>query len=145
MRPSPRAVSLGTLVAIVGALISLTACTSIEQRRDDYTRAMNAWIGHSADDLVIAMGPPSKDFTLSTGGRVFEYYHHRRITSGGGSVTYLQQVFVPASGGRPGYWVAIPTSQAQPIFSSDVSCKLLFHVSPKNVVERWSAEGSDCY
>ncbi len=137
--------ALNLVLPFLAIALGLSGCTSLEERKQDYANAMNPWIGRPADDLVLALGPPSKDFTLSTGGRVFEYFHKRRVTSGGGSVTFMQQIFVPASGSRNGYWVSVPASQTMPIYSTDVSCRLLFRISPKNVVEGWSAEGNDCY
>jgi hypothetical protein len=45
------------------------------QRRG--TEKIESWVGHPADDLVFALGPPAQDVALSDGRRAMTYQHSR--------------------------------------------------------------------
>lgn len=130
------------LILSVLMLSMLAGCASLEQRKAAFARNMDIYVGKTADDLVIAEGPPSSTFRLSSGGQVFEYFKTRTVLHGG-SYTVMQPVFVPGANG--GSWVSVPAQQSLPVSSSEYSCKLLFRISAKNMVESWSARGNDCY
>ena len=131
------------ITVLVLALL-LAGCVSLAERRQQFTQAMDSWVGRSADELISSRGPPTNSASLSTGGRVLEYARSALVTSGGGTYTTVVPVFVPnpAGGGR---YVGVPSQQAVPVVTSEMNCRILFRVSPANRVESWSAEGNACY
>lgn len=131
-------------VAALLALLLLSGCVSQEQRKAKFFQSMDAFVGGTADDLVLAKGPPSNSFTLSTGGRVFEYLRNQTVTSGGGSYPAVDSVFVHDHRGRGG-WVSVPSYRSFPVSTAEYYCKILVRISPANIVESWSSEGNDCY
>ena len=133
---------LRILVAVL-ALFLLSACASEAQRKARFYQAMDPFVGGTADDLVLAKGPPSNSFTLTTGGRVFEYMQRQTVTSGGDSYPIGGPVVVSDRHG--GGWVLPPVYHRIPVTTAEYYCKILVRISPANVVESWSAEGNGCY
>lgn len=131
-------------IAIVLSVLAFVGCKTMEQRKTEFAENTDRFIGKNADDLVIAKGPPSNTYTLSTGGKVFEYSKSAMVTRGGGSTTVMKSTYVPNSSGY-GSWVQVPTQQANPVYSREQSCKILFQVSPANIIDSWKAEGNACY
>lgn len=121
----------------------LTGCVSMEQRKATFNQSLDIYVGKNADDLVLAKGPPTSSFTLSTGAKVFEYSRSQTVNRGGDSYTTLQPVFLPSANG--GSWVSMPTQRTVPLSSYEYFCKVLFKISPTNLVESWSAQGNGCY
>jgi hypothetical protein len=118
-------------------------CVTTAQKKEKFSQDLDSWIGKSADDLVVAKGPPTSTFQLSSGGRVFEYSKSGSVTSGGGSYTINQTVYKPGAGG--GTWEYVPQQKALPTSTHEYSCKVVFKVSAANVVESWTSEGNRCY
>lgn len=131
------------LILGITVLVILTGCTSIEQRKATFAQGIDIYTGKNADNLVLAKGPPTSTFTLSTGERVFEYLSTNVVIRGGNNFTSFQPMFVPNTTG--GNWVQVPTQQSTPISSYQYSCKILFRISRSNIVESWTAEGNGCY
>ena len=130
-------------ILVMLLLATLASCTSLEQRKASFAQTVDIYVGKNADDLVLAKGPPSSSFTLSTGAKVFEYSRSQTVMRGGNSYTTMQPVYVPNANG--GSWVSVPTQQATPVSSFEYNCKILFKISPANIVESWSAQGNGCY
>ncbi|MGK2915114.1 MAG: hypothetical protein ACSLE5_11830 [Porticoccaceae bacterium] len=131
------------IIVTVLALLMVSGCVSQEQRKAKFFQSMDAFVGGTADDLVLAKGPPSNSFTLTTGGRVFEYSRNQTVTSGGGSYPVAGSVFVGDRQG--GGWISAPSYRTFPVTTSEYYCKILVKISPANLVESWSSEGNDCY
>jgi hypothetical protein len=51
---------------------------------------MESWIGHPADDLVYALGPPAQDMVLDDRRRVMTYQHSRMHN---GTTYYCTAIF----------------------------------------------------
>jgi hypothetical protein len=132
------------LIITILMFTMLTGCVSMEQRKATFNQSLDIYVGKNADDLVLAKGPPTSSFTLSTGAKVFEYSRSQTVNRGGDSYTTLQPVFVPSANGG-GSWVSMPTQRATPMYSYEYFCKVLFKISPVNIVESWSAQGNGCY
>jgi len=131
-----------TIVAVLAALL-LSGCASEAQRKAKFYQSMDPFVGGTADDLVLAKGPPSNSFTLTTGGRVFEYARNHSVTSGGGSYPVGGPVLVRDR--RGGSWISTPAYRSFPVTTAEYYCKILVRISPTNNVESWSSEGNDCY
>jgi hypothetical protein len=131
------------ILATVLALLMVSACASEAQRKARFYQAMDPFVGGTADDLVLAKGPPTNSFTLTTGGRVFEYTQRQTVTSGGGSYPVGGPVVV--ADGHGGGWVLPPVYHRVPVTTAEYYCKILVRISPANLVESWSAEGNGCY
>lgn len=126
---------------LMAALLVLSGCVSMEQRRSEFTASMDAWVGKSLDELVQAKGPPTGSFTLSSGKRVIEYLRKDTMFVGGDAMTTMTPVFVPNGGG----WVYVPQQAYFPARSTTLTCKIVLTVTKENVIESWRAEGNDCY
>ena len=74
---------------------------------------MDPFVGGTADDLVLAKGPPSNSFTLTTGGRVFEYTQRQTVTSEGDAYPIGGPVFVGDR--RGGGWMLPPVYHRVPV------------------------------
>lgn len=127
-------------LTLAGAVLLLSACATTEQRRADFSAAMDAWVGKTGDELVQAKGPPTGSYTLSTGKRILEYLRKDTVTTGGDAFPTMTPVFVPNSG-----WVYVPNYATYPVRSTTLVCKVLFTLSKDNVIETWKAEGNDCF
>jgi hypothetical protein len=126
---------------IITSIIMLVGCKTLAERQGAFTQEMDAFVGSNADELVVKRGPPSNVATLSTGGKVLEYSKSRTVTSGGGSFTTYASTYDPGTK----KWVNVPQQQAIPVSSKESHCKILFKVSPSNIVESWTSEGNGCY
>lgn len=133
------------ILAVLAVLVSLTGCVSMEERRAAFYNQYDPFIGKTADELVKQKGVPTGSYTLSTGGKVLEYATSRVVTRGGGSMTVFQQVYVPGKDGGTGAWVSIPVDRPMPSRIDEENCKIIFQISPKNIVESWRSEGNACY
>ena len=131
------------LVVAVLIIFMMTGCVNMAERKATFAQGMDTFVGKNADDLVIAKGPPTSTFRLSSGGQVFEYAKSQTVMRGGGSYTVMQPVYVGGTNG--GGWLSVPTQQSTPVSSYQYSCKLLFKISAANKVESWSSEGNSCY
>jgi hypothetical protein len=127
------------LVIVVCAML-IGGCASTQERKAGFTVAMDAWIGKSADELVLAKGPPTGNFQLSTGQRILEYLEKETVIDGGSGFTASTGI---VSGG--GGWFFMPQYTYFPARSTTWTCKLLFTVSAKNIIESWKGEGNNCY
>ncbi|BBP00209.1 hypothetical protein [Sulfuriferula nivalis] len=132
------------LIIAILMFTMLTGCVSMEQRKATFNQSLDIYVGKNADDLVLAKGPPTSSFTLSTGAKVFEYSNSQSVTRGGNSYTTMQPMFVPGANGG-GSWMSIPTQRTTPLSSYEYFCKVLFKISAANIVESWSAQGNGCY
>lgn len=128
---------------ILIVFLLMTGCVTAEQK-EAFKNTNDKYVGKSADELIIDRGPPTSSATLSTGGKVFEYSNSNNVTSGGGSTTVSELVYVPGPNGSTGSWVNVPTQKANPVSSKKYWCKLLFTISPLGIVEKWTAEGNRC-
>lgn len=125
------------------ALALLCGCASQAQRKAKFYQSLDPFVGGTADDLVLAKGPPSSAFTLTTGGRVFEYAQRQSVTSGGGSYPIGGPVLVSDRHG--GGWVVPPVYHSIPVTTTEYYCRVLIRISPANLVESWSWEGNGCF
>ena len=128
------------------ASLTLTGC-GIAQRKaatQQFQAKMDGFVGQPFDDVIRSLGVPTNSATLTSGGKVYEYARSRTETGGGGSYTVNRPMYVPKYG-TPGTWVNVPTQQAMPISSYEISCRLLIEVSAENKVLTWKADGNGCY
>lgn len=131
------------IVTVTLALLLLCGCASQAQRKAKFYQSLDPFVGGTADDLVLAKGPPSNSFTLTTGGRVFEYAQSRSVTSGGGSYPIGEPVLVSDHHG--GGWIAPPIYHSFPVTTTEYYWRVLVRISPANIVESWSWEGNGCF
>lgn len=133
------------IIVALAVLASLSGCVSMEERRAAFFNSLDPFVGKTADELVLQKGVPTGSYMLSNGGKVLEYATNRVVTRGGGSMTVFQQVYVPGSNGGTGAWVSVPVERPMPSRVDEENCKIIFQVSPKNIVESWRSEGNACY
>lgn len=131
-------------VLIVALLAVLTGCATSEQRRAAFAGSLDAWIGKTSDQLVLARGLPTSTYELSTKKRILEYLRRETVTRGGGTYTTSTPVLVPDGNGG-GRWVSVPQQHVDPVFTATFTCKVTFIVTAAGLVESWKSEGDDCY
>lgn len=132
-------------VIVLLAFFALTGCATQAQRAEAFRQNLDPFVGRNADEIIVARGPPTNAYTLSTGGKVLEYAKSTIFNSGGGSTTIWTPVFIPHPAGGAGTWTHIPTQQPLPFQSYEQTCRILFQISARNVVESWKSEGNACY
>lgn len=126
--------------AIVVCALLMVGCASTQQRKGEFTVAMDAWIGKSADDLVLDKGPPTGSFQLSNGQRILEYLEKETVIN-------RSSGFAASTGivSGDGSWFFIPRYTFAPDRSTTWTCKVLFTVTPQNIIESWKSQGNNCY
>jgi len=127
-------------------LVAIAGCglARIEEQRARFVEINNGLVGKSYDDLLRTRGIPTRQASLSDGGRIVEYEKSETVTAGGGSVSVPASAYIAHRGGG-GTWVHGTTQQAMPVVSRANSCLLGFAISPAGVVEAWKAVGNACY
>jgi len=127
-----------TAALIVGLLNSCADLrTRTEERNEAFTRTMNGWVARSSDDLLREKGPPADTTVLADGGRELAYMKRNIVMGATGPV--VVSLYDPLVGGR------VPQLKTTGISASDRTCKLVFRVSPANIIESWSASGTNCH
>jgi hypothetical protein len=129
-----------TMLISVFCALFVVGCASTQQRKSDFTAATDSWVGKSADDLVVAKGPPTGNFQLSTGQRILEYSDKNTVSNGASGFSATTGA-VSGSGG----WFFMPQLMFSPERSTTRSCKVLFTVTAKNIIESWKYEGNNCF
>jgi len=127
------------LIGVFCALFVL-GCASTQQRKSDFTVSMDSWVGKSADDLVSEKGPPTGNFQLSTGQRILEYLDKDTVS---GSTSGFSASTGAVSGS--GSWFFMPQLMFSPESATTRSCKVLFTITAKNIIESWKYEGNNCF
>lgn len=137
------------------ALMALGACETVPfaERAAAYEASMSArFIGRSADELVLTLGPPDRTFTLSDRREVFEYEDDRTSVSGGGAytswrtVTRQRTVLNPDGTSRVITESAqVPVQEIDPVRTSRQVCVRRFVVDVNDTVESFRWEGNSCF
>lgn len=128
-----------TMLLVSLLALALGGCGMVQAKKDKFAAEQAQWVGKHVDDLVTKKGPPTSSYPLTNGGKVMEYSKHETHTSGGGSYTVYRSVY------QNGQWVSVPQQQSVPVGTQNLSCNLIFRISPSNIVESWSQEGNSCY
>jgi hypothetical protein len=118
------------IAVVAGAL--LAACAT----EAHYDRMLAGWVGRPLDDLIVQWGPPDKTAALSRGGKVIEYDRERIVTTGG----YTRYEPVITDGDKDPILVPV----AVPSEERHLRCATRFVISPADIIESWSHDGSDC-
>lgn len=130
-------------IFVLITILALSGCglARIQEQKEKFAEVNNLLVGKTYDDMVKARGVPTREATLSTGGKVVEYSKSSTTTSGGGSYAVPTTAYIPSTG----TWVQGTQQQAVPVRSHTSSCTLNFVISPSGIVETWKAEGNACY
>ena len=122
----------------------LCACGSVRPPQDktaakstDNKSADSQWVGHTVDELVVTIGEPSNVYMLEAGGRMFEYLHLNKITTG-------TQASLPAEAERARRIRTKRKELASDQYQNCKAVKILFKVSASDIIESWSAKGEEC-
>ena len=74
----------GTWLALVGSLVLLLpGCMTTAKMN----KIMASWVGHDANELIAAWGPPQQVMPDGRGGQIFAFFQDRQYTSPGFSST----------------------------------------------------------
>lgn len=131
------------LLVLVLTAFAISGCGIVAKRKEAFVAEMDSYVGRSIDEVIKTRGVPTGTAPLSNGGKVVEYSSSKMITSGGGSYTTYESLYIPGTNG--GKWAQVPVQNSTPITTSEARCKLLFTVSKDGLVENWKAEGNRCY
>jgi len=138
---------------LAGGLLAFTAaCETIpfEERAKAYDDQMvQRFVGKSADELVLAFGPPQSSYKLTDGRDVLQYEQKRTSTQGGESYTSFQEVTrfrteTDAAGNvrTVQYRESVPVQNSSPIYTINQNCIRLFVVYKDKIVESFCWEGN---
>lgn len=144
------------LTALAGlAVVAVGACSTVphEERVAAYEAAMKTrFVGKSADELVLTLGPPDSSFKLSDGREVFQYENRSEFIGGGETysdwVTRTSYRTVRNGDGsrvRVPAHVSIPVVRTTPIYSQTRVCINRFVVDVNSTVEDFRWEGNACF
>ncbi|GEM_PF-4042675 len=110
---------------------------SASNKSTDSKSADSQWVGHTVDELVVTIGEPSNVYMLEAGGRMFEYLHLNKITTG-------TQSSLPTEAERARRIRAKRKELASDQYQNCKTVKILFKVSASDIIESWSARGEEC-
>jgi len=139
--------------AAVAAAALLAGCETIPyaERVATYEAGLNAFVGRSVDDVVIAYGVPGSTFTLTDGRQVLQYASERTVTLGGDSWTSWDTVRRTRSFREPDGTVRqvvdeeqVPVQRTNPIVTRELRCTLRFVIKPDKTVESARWDGNNC-
>lgn len=102
-------------------LLLTTGCATL----GGYDDMVSSWVGGTADELIMAWGPPVREAKLSNGGRVLEYYDTQSTTYSGNAQAAYGQSPVPET--------------------IQYTCRTTFTVSPSGRISTYSWYGNNCY
>ena len=100
-------------VVVVFVAIALTGCATGPTRSE----MLQSWVGHDVNELIVKWGPPSSDYVMPNGNRMYTWF----VNAGA--------VAMPLYGGA----VAVPRS-----------CKTTFTADFGGIIRTWSYEGNAC-
>ena len=129
-------------LALLCAVMALSGCAT-RPTTAAFDEQAQQWIGKNADELVMQKGPPTSTFTLSNGGRVFQYERSVNVVSGGGTYAMPTTTYI-SSGPNAGTWVQGQAVHSLPVGSKTLNCTVRFTVDTSNTIIAWSKEGNRC-
>ncbi|WP_395777312.1 hypothetical protein [Aquidulcibacter sp.] len=143
-------------IMLACGLLALTAaCETIpfEERAKAYEDQMaQRFVGKSADELVLAFGPPQSSYKLTDGRDVLQYEQKRTNTQGGESYTSFREVTrfrteTDAAGNvrTVQYSESIPVTNSSPVYTVNQNCIRRFVVASDKKVESFRWEGNACF
>lgn len=129
------------LLVVFGFLIS--GCRTIQ----NYENVLNTWTGGTEDELVVAWGPPTGFFKLSTGGSVLEYLKQRNLQFGGITTSTPKTTYHRATNIHGNTYTGTSTANVKstsPTYNVNAWCKTRFTTDSSGVILDWTWEGNDC-
>ena len=108
----------------------LTSCMT----GNKYAEKMNAWIGHSKEDLIERFGAPNK--TATDGDTEYVEYHHARGRNGHGTQGSCSSQAI-------GKTVYATQAGGYPACHHPKWCNETFTIS-NGVITAWAAKGNSC-
>lgn len=135
----------GPLVLLVAAGLATGCATEAK-----YKEIVHSWVGGTADELVMAWGPPDSSYTLSDGGSVLQYERQGQTQVGG--YTYMQPQTTYSSGtvnayGDYGTYSGTSTTYVPvttPTYNISLICTTRFNVDSTGIIRSTVFEGNNC-
>ncbi len=56
---------------LVTITLSINSCATTSK----YTAKLNTWIGHDVNELITSWGPPSNEYTMPNGNKMYTWLH----------------------------------------------------------------------
>jgi len=100
----------------------------------NYEKALQSWVGSSADRLVEAWGPPQSSYKLSDGGQVLEYVNQGTAHGSNG----------PDAQGMYSGTTATYVQHQTPVYNINLVCITRFTVNPQGIITNWAWQGNNC-
>lgn len=120
---------IATLAAAL-SFLALAACTTTE----NYNANMSRWLGASDRALVMAYGPPDKQYQLDAHTKVVSYVKKDIVSYGGGG-------FNGCIGGYSGF--GFGSCYGPPPDIHTLSCETVFTIT-NGKVTNWGHKGNNC-
>ena len=111
------------IVFLIMIALTMTYCASLFATTEKYTARVNTWNGHNVKDLIVSWGPPSNEYTMPNGNKMYIW-----LTTSGDRVTTNYNYFLNQT-----------VSQ-----TSTSWCKTTFTVNTSNIIINNTWEGNAC-
>lgn len=98
---------------IIAIVVVALACASARHHEE----ALNTWIGHDANELIQAWGPPASTYELPNGKKMYSWYYDGGV-------------------------VAVPVGSV--VYGRRRDCQTTFTVDKTGIVETWAYQGNAC-
>lgn len=104
---------------IVALALAIVGCATTGK----YEKVLESWIGSDVNTLIASWGPPSNEYVMPSGGKMYTW-----LWVGGSQVVANYNQYLNMVTARSvTYW-----------------CKTTFTVTPSGVVQNWRWEGNAC-
>lgn len=116
--------------AILIIALMVAGCVTTTEQADAVLKS--SWVGKNADQFFGQHGLPSKQYTTSAGGRLYEWSDQSSITMPGSATTTV----TPGYGG-----LFIAQTSYSPATSIRIACQVSIEADAKNVIRAIRASG----
>ena len=120
--------------AIVVLLIMILCACSTAPPEISTAEKNDKWVGLAVDDLIVTLGEPANVYTVTKGGRIFEYLQQRKA----GSARFSGDISDESRIKR------IRAARKAKRLAGDQGCAILFNISASDIIIGWSIEGDNC-
>ncbi len=125
------------LLSVFALVLLLGACTTTK----DYEAQLDRWIGAPERDLIMAYGPPDKQYQLDHSTKMLSYVKSDTAVYNSGFSTCLGSGFGNGFGNNFGG--GFGGCYGPPAQAHTLSCETIFTLH-NGTVTRWGHKGNDC-
>ena len=124
---------MNKIFAVCALVLTLSACTTTK----DYEAQLDRWIGVPERDLIMAYGPPDKQYQLDRSTKMISYVKTDTAVYNSGFSTCV------GSGFGGGYNAGFCGCYGPPEQAHTLTCETIFTLH-NGTVARWGHKGNNC-